>query len=248
MSGVKFHPTRYAWSAARKWLLSVTTHVVTDNPVASLTFDDGPHPEFTPRLLQILKRHGASATFFMIGEKAQRHPDIVRCVAEAGHTIGNHSWSHVSFPPLDGAQRREQIWACAKVIKSCGKRLFRPPYGHLNARSRLDILLSGHKVVGWNVDVRDWERRDAGLIAQDLLGRTQAGSIILLHDSLAEEDANADRTVTLEAVQLFLQGIGKRLRFVTVPQLLRQGVQHKQEWYQVQKGNEDGSPPDSKDD
>jgi peptidoglycan/xylan/chitin deacetylase (PgdA/CDA1 family) len=236
MCGVKLLPRWHVCSRVRKWLLSVTTHVVTDNPVASLTFDDGPHPEFTPRLLQILKRHGASATFFMIGEKAHRHPDIVRCVAEAGHAIGNHSWNHVSFPSLDGARRREQIRACANVIKPCGDRLFRPPYGHLNARSRLDIVLLGHKVVGWNIDARDWDRRDGGLIAQNLLARTQAGSIILLHDGTADE-ANTDRAATLEAVQLFLQGIGNRLRFVTVPQLFQQGVPQRQEWYQLQTGS-----------
>src|SRR5206468_4992188 len=76
------------------------THVATGEAIAALTFDDGPHPEFTPRLLDILDKHRARATFFMLGENARRHPDLVQRVAQVGHVIGNHSWDHSVFPSL----------------------------------------------------------------------------------------------------------------------------------------------------
>ena len=79
------------------------TGVTTRDPVAALTFDDGPHPEYTPLLLNILERYQARATFFMIGDAAQRHPDLVRQVAQGGHAIGNHSWDHPFFPSLSGS-------------------------------------------------------------------------------------------------------------------------------------------------
>src|SRR6478735_7834989 len=82
----------------------VITHVDTTEAVVALTFDDGPHPQWTPRLLDLLDRHGAKATFFMVGEMAMRHPDLVDRVISAGHAIGNHSWNHPSFPAVTSSQ------------------------------------------------------------------------------------------------------------------------------------------------
>ena len=100
--------------------------VQTNERVAALTFDDGPHPDFTPRLLEILKRYDVRSTFFMVGEAAMKRPDLVRRVAEEGHTIGNHSWDHATFPLLSGRERRLQMRRCAKVLEPYGRRLFRP--------------------------------------------------------------------------------------------------------------------------
>jgi peptidoglycan/xylan/chitin deacetylase (PgdA/CDA1 family) len=82
-----------------------------------MTFDDGPDPEYTPRLLDILKKYQVHATFFiMVGEAAHNHPKLVRQVAQAGHAVGNHSWDHPSFPLISGRERRAQIRACAEAI------------------------------------------------------------------------------------------------------------------------------------
>src|SRR5690242_18370490 len=90
------------------FVFGTITHVSTSKPAVALTFDDGPDPVFTPRLLDILQQHHAKATFFMVGQAAERHPDIVKKVAAAGHAIGNLSWDHPSFPLLTGRERRDQ--------------------------------------------------------------------------------------------------------------------------------------------
>ena len=82
--------------------------------MVGLTFDDGPDPEYTPRLLEILHRHGARATFFMAGEAARQHPELVRQVAQAGHAIGNHGWDHPSFPFISRDERLAQMRTALK--------------------------------------------------------------------------------------------------------------------------------------
>ena len=93
----------------RCYLFGTITHVKTNHHVVALTFDDGPDPRYTSRLLEILKRHEAKATFFMIGKNAQRYPHIVKQVFQAQHAIGNHSWDHPSFPLITERQRRAEI-------------------------------------------------------------------------------------------------------------------------------------------
>ncbi|HEX2524363.1 MAG TPA: polysaccharide deacetylase family protein, partial [Terriglobia bacterium] len=144
-----------AWAPVNPFLGTVTS-VQTRVPVASLTFDDGPHPEFTPRLLDILRHHKARATFFMLGQAAQKHPEIVRRVAEAGHAIGNHTWDHLSFPLLSERERQRQLKTCADAIAPYGLRLFRPPYGEQSLASRLSAARLGYEVIMFSVDVGDF--------------------------------------------------------------------------------------------
>ncbi|MGH8754891.1 MAG: polysaccharide deacetylase family protein [Burkholderiales bacterium] len=124
-------------------MIGTITHVSTSDAVAALTFDDGPHPEFTRRLLDILDRYQARATFFIVGRSAQRYPELVKRIAQAGHALGNHSWDHPSFPYISRRERRLQIRACAKAIHPYGLKLFRPPYGNQSIASRLDALCIG---------------------------------------------------------------------------------------------------------
>ena len=123
--------------------IGVITDVATTAPVAALTFDDGPHPEWTPRLLDLLDRHQAKATFFMVGEMAARHPELVNRIAGAGHAIGNHSWNHPSFPAIRWAERSRQIARCEDTIRVCNAKLFRPPFGDLNWSSFVQLTLGG---------------------------------------------------------------------------------------------------------
>jgi peptidoglycan-N-acetylglucosamine deacetylase len=123
---------------ATRDVIGTISHVHTRESVAALTFDDGPDPEYTPRLLAILERYRAQATFFMTGKAAQAHPELVRRVAQAGHAIGNHSWDHPSFPLISGRERRAQIRACAQALVPYGSRLFRPPYTEQNLGSRIE--------------------------------------------------------------------------------------------------------------
>ena len=220
-------------------LFGTITHVKTNHNVVALTFDDGPDPRFTPRLLEVLKRHEAKATFFMIGKNAQRYPYIVKQVFQAQHAIGNHSWDHPSFPLITGRERRAEIRSCEKAIAPYGRRLFRPPFGHQTLTSHLEALLLRYKVVTWNILAEDWLDHDADWIAANMANKIHVGSIALLHDRLYHvyEDRYADREPMLDAVNMLLERLSSRFLFVTVPELLQHGRPQRQYW--CQKGTPD---------
>ena len=221
-------------TATVRHVLGTITQVETQDPVAALTFDDGPHPDYTPQLLDILGRHQARATFFMVGEAARQYPRIVRQVAEAGHAIGNHTWDHPSLPLLPGRERRAQMRACANAIAPYGQRLFRPPYGHQSLKSRLDALWLRHQVITWSVFAYDWLDREADWMAEHLVNQVQPGSIIILHDAITRSLQTVpqyNRQQMLSAVDMFLERIGERLRFNTIPELLQHGRPRRENWY-----------------
>lgn len=224
---------RRLFNAATRRVVGTVTHVSTQAPVVALTFDDGPDPAYTPCLLDILEEHGARATFFVIGEVAQRHPDLVKRIAQGNHAIGNHSWDHPSFPLISGRERRAQIRACERAIAPYGQQLFRPPYGHQNVASRLDALCLGYRVVAWNVHAYDWLDHDAEWMADRLAARIEPGCVILLHNTLYHyaDERCADREPMLAAVGMILERIGDRFRFVTVPELFRYGQPQRRNWY-----------------
>lgn len=214
-------------------MMGTITHVSTQDTVAALTFDDGPHPESTPRLLDILEKHQAHVTFFMVGEAAQQYPEIVRRAAQSGHAIGNHGWDHPSFPLISGRERRAQLRACAKATAPHGQQLFRPPYGHQSIASRLDALWLGYEVVTWNVAAVDWLDHDAEWMTNRLISIIKPGSVILFHDVLYHtiEARYADREPMLEAVDMLLEELGDSFHFITVPELLRHGRPQRRNWY-----------------
>ncbi|MDA8105737.1 MAG: polysaccharide deacetylase family protein [Nitrospiraceae bacterium] len=224
----------WATSAAlAAYVMGTITHVETSEAVAALTFDDGPNPEFTPRVLDLLKKHEAHATFFMIGKAAERYPDLVRKAAEAGNAIGIHSWDHPSFSSITSRERRRQIRACEKAIAPYGCRLFRPPYAHQTVMSRIDTLLLRYKVIMYSVHALDWERHEADWMAQELAKRVKPGSITLLHDSLWNPSVRGaeDRLSMIEGLDMFLSEVRGHFRFVTVPQLLKFGRVQRRNWY-----------------
>ena len=102
-------------------LIGTITHVPTDEHVVALTFDDGPHPEFTPRLLDILERHDARGTFFCIGKYVAENQEIVRRAADAGHALGNHSWDHPSFPLISRTMRSRNAERPQRTLNSGSK-------------------------------------------------------------------------------------------------------------------------------
>jgi peptidoglycan-N-acetylglucosamine deacetylase len=214
-------------------IMGTITHVQTKEPVAALTFDDGPHHKFTPQLLKILERRGARGTFFMIGKIAQRQPQLLRRVAQGGHAIGNHSWDHPSFPLIERRERLQQVRDCARAIAPYGQKIFRPPYGHLNLASRLDVLLLGYQVVNSNVVAKDWLDYDANWMVERVVSRIQPGSVINFHDALymTIEERYADRSCMLEAVTLILERLGRKFSFISVPELLSRG-RARHSWYQ----------------
>lgn len=212
--------------------IGTITNVSTSKPVAALTFDDGPDPVFTPRLLAVLHKHQAKATFFMVGKAAERHPNIVKEVAVAGHAIGNHSWDHPSFPLITRRERWAQIRACEKAIAPYGQRLFRPPYGDQNLLSRLEASWLGYQVIMYSLTAVDWLDHDAEWMKNRMMTRIQNGSILLLHDSLFHYRDNryADRDPMLNGLDGLLKELGGRFTFVTIPELIRQGRPQRQYW------------------
>jgi peptidoglycan/xylan/chitin deacetylase (PgdA/CDA1 family) len=216
------------------------TRVETEQPVIALTFDDGPDPVYTPRLLDILAAHHARATFFMIGARAERHPEIVARVAAEGHSIGNHSWDHPSFPFISRAERCEQVLACARAVSPYDGRLFRPPYGHLDLDSWLDIDQMGYRTVTWKIEPGDWDDKAASAIAEAVMTKLQPGAVVLLHDGLfdAPDTRFFPRDATISAVQLLLDRLTGTLQFVTIPELLKCGTPDCKQWEYVEPKEE----------
>jgi len=154
-----------------------------------LTFDDGPDPETTPRVLEVLSRHGAKATFFVIGARATEHPDLVRRIADQGHTVGNHSFYH--RPPADVTSRQlmeelGETQAVLQGIPGCRNRLVRPPFGALTAGKLLRLWTAGWTIVLWNQDPKDFAASSVEpLSAWFRAHPPKGGDIILLHDTAA---------------------------------------------------------------
>jgi peptidoglycan-N-acetylglucosamine deacetylase len=191
-----------------------------DGPYIAMTFDDGPSPHLTPRLLDILKERGIKATFFVVGQNAAEYPDILRRMAFEGHEIANHSWSHPALTKLGAEGVRKQIENTSDVIaKVTGKRpvLMRPPYGAtssiLNKRLTEEY---GLKVILWSVDPLDWRYRNSNRVYNSIVQNTHPGSIILTHDIHAT--TVAAMPVTLDALS------AKGYKFVTVSELIAMEV------------------------
>jgi peptidoglycan/xylan/chitin deacetylase (PgdA/CDA1 family) len=216
-----------AWTQSR---IGPISHVSTEEPVVALTFDDGPQPDFTSRLLQVLAKHGAHATFFMLGTMARRHRDIVRMVAEQGHAIGNHTADHPSLPLVSRYERWRQIRSCSRALAPYEHKLFRPPYGQRDFGSCVDAALLGYSIIAWNAHAFDWLDHDAEWMVKHMISQIRPGSIITLHDALHNviETRYADRSPTVRAVDLLLEQMGGKYQFVTVPELLRYGRAERQ--------------------
>lgn len=174
----------------------------------ALTFDDGPSPTFTPRILRVLKRFDVKATFFMVGSLAERYPDVVRQVVDAGMTVGNHSYGHPHSPPfakLPMRQMESQIAQGHRRLEAAGAapQLFRPPGGSWNESVLTAAGSVGERTVLWSIDTEDWLGPKPGAIVDRVLNHVGPGSIILLHDG------GGDRTPTVKALPRILRGLKK---------------------------------------
>lgn len=209
------------------------TSVRTHQPVASLTFDDGPHPHWTPRVLDVLEEHGAKATFFLVGEHVDAHPDVVRRIRDAGHAIGNHTHRHPSFPLVSSARRRRELRECEHALAShadAPTMLFRPPYLDQDVPSCWDTWRLGYDVVGCSLHADDWQARPADGMADHLSARARAGDVILLHDAIYGEPHDPGREPMVHALGAFLRR-RTDLRFVTIPSLLTMGEPVRTAWF-----------------
>jgi peptidoglycan/xylan/chitin deacetylase (PgdA/CDA1 family) len=187
-----------------------------DGPYIALTFDDGPSAALTPKLLDLLAARHLKATFFVVGQNAADHPDILKRAVREGHEIANHSWSHPNLGKMsDEAVRRELQKTDDAIVAAIGKRptLLRPPYGSITANQKKWIHQEfGYRIIIWDVDPLDWKRPGPSVVTARILKETKAGSIVLAHDI---------HPPTIEAMpKTFDQLIEKGFKSVTVTELL----------------------------
>jgi peptidoglycan/xylan/chitin deacetylase (PgdA/CDA1 family) len=153
----------------------------------ALTFDDGPHPEHTPRLLDELQKHGIPATFFVVGREAERFPKLVRRIVAEGHALGHHSYTHGDPRDTSAKVLLEEIRRSRVLLEQITgepSNLFRPPQGKLTGRKLWSIWREGQTVALWNIDPRDYRVRDSLRLREWARQyRPHAGDIVLLHDN-----------------------------------------------------------------
>ncbi|WP_252735737.1 polysaccharide deacetylase family protein [Zobellia sp. B3R18] len=186
------------------------------NNWVSITFDDGPNREFTPKVLDLLEKYNAKATFFCIGEQVEKHPEILKKIIAQGHTIGNHTYSHANtfgFFSLDKVMN--ELTRTKKAVHTLtGKEmtLYRPAFGVTNPQIAKAVNQLNIQAIGWNVRSLDTTSRSEKTILERITKKVSKGDIILLHDT-------SEKTIrVLEQLLLFLRE--KNLSSVTVDRLL----------------------------
>jgi peptidoglycan-N-acetylglucosamine deacetylase len=190
--------------------------VHTDKMVLAMTFDDGPHPSNTPRLLDMLKQRNIKATFFVVGKNAKEYPQIIRRIVAEGHEIGNHTWTHASLTSRSDAQIRNELKMSEDaLVAAAGYRphVIRPPYGAINSRIK-ELMYSefGYSTIMWSVDPQDWRRPGVSVVTSRLVNGAHKGAILLAHDI---------HPPTIQAMPSTLdQLLAKGYQFVTVSQLM----------------------------
>jgi peptidoglycan/xylan/chitin deacetylase (PgdA/CDA1 family) len=164
-----------------------------------LTFDDGPHPEHTPALLDLLRTYQAKATFYLIGDQAVQYPHLVRQIVEDGHVLGNHSYSHPEFERLTLAEQLDEIERTDALLRDADgaeRHPFRTPRGVLPARLLWQFMRQGRSISYWTYDSMDYSRKPAAVLVENMLRHpVRAGDIVLMHD---------DSSISLEMLHVLL--------------------------------------------
>ncbi len=189
-----------------------------EDPFISLTFDDGPNPEFTPKVLKLLDQFNAKATFFCIGRQIEKHPEILKEIVANGHTIGNHTYSHSKTFGFYGTDKviQELQKTNQLVVEKTGLQmnLYRPVFGVTNPNIEKAVKKMKLSSIGWNVRSLDTTPRTSEMVLKRITSKVSKGDIVLLHDT-------SEKTIqVLERLLLFLKE--KNLQSVTVDQLLQQ--------------------------
>jgi peptidoglycan/xylan/chitin deacetylase (PgdA/CDA1 family) len=208
----------------------------TNERVVALTYDDGPNPPYTDRILEVLEREHVHATFFLVGRAVEAYPQVVRREIRDGDAVGNHSWDHSHLVVLSQAQVIQSIQRTDAAIQAAAgvhTRLLRPPFGARDWIVMQAAAHLGYTVVMWSAPLaRDWEYPSPDLIARRVLDSVEDGSIVVLHDGNRGMLCGAqllsphicDRSADIAATQLIVEELKKRgYRFVTIPELVSAG-------------------------
>jgi peptidoglycan/xylan/chitin deacetylase (PgdA/CDA1 family) len=190
--------------------------------ILALTYDDGPNDPHTLKLLEVLSKHDVRATFFMMGRYVRRRPDIARAVAQAGHVVGNHTFTHLNLIFKSARQTRREIVECRQALQEAigeHSNLFRPPFGGRRPATLRIARELGLQPVMWNVSGHDWDAPSAEMIEKKIAGQMRGGDVILLHDG-DHSAFGADRTQTVIATEnLIRRYCDQGYEFVTVEEM-----------------------------
>lgn len=202
-------------SVRASWYLRMRCRARGAGRRVALTFDDGPDPQRTPAVLDLLARQGVRATFFVVGARAEAHPELVRRMVAEGHVVGNHSYTHSwRFPLRSLGRTMEELRRTGEVLhRITGRqpRLFRPPFGVTNPTIARAVRRLGLDPVGWSIRSLDTMGQSPERVAARILRRLHPGAVILLHDRCAGSE---------RLVGLLVEGLRSRgLEPVTLPEL-----------------------------
>lgn len=202
-------------SVRASWYLRMRCRARGAGRRVALTFDDGPDPQRTPAVLDLLARQGVRATFFVVGARAEAHPELVRRMVAEGHVVGNHSYTHSwRFPLRSLGRTMEELRRTGEVLhRITGRqpRLFRPPFGVTNPTIARAVRRMGLDPVGWSIRSLDTMGQSPERVAARILRRLHPGAVILLHDRCAGSE---------QLVGLLVEGLRSRgLEPVTLPEL-----------------------------
>lgn len=190
-----------------------------NQPYLAMTFDDGPHPSNTPRLLDMMKQRNIKGTFFVVGTNAKLYPSILKRMVAEGHEVANHTWNHPDLTKLSqSAVRSEMDRTRDAIVSATGvkPRTYRPPYGAVSSSLKSFMKSEyGYPTIMWSVDPLDWKKPGASVVADRLVAGARNGGILLAHDI---------HRSTIDAMpSTFDRLLAKGFKFVTVSQLIELG-------------------------
>ncbi|SJZ73865.1 polysaccharide deacetylase family protein [Garciella nitratireducens] len=193
-----------------------------DKKIIALTFDDGPHPQYTPEILDILNKYNAKATFFVLGKFAEQYPDIIKREMLEEHEVGNHTYSHIDINNTSSTEIVEEFEKTQEIIFSTTgtfPKVMRPPFGYYN-KEISNIAKKHHcTIVLWSQakDHKDWSNPGIKKIVNTILSQVENGDIILLHDNVYHQESH-----TVEALKIILPELKKKgYEFVTISKLIQ---------------------------
>ena len=188
----------------------------------ALTYDDGPNDPHTQRLLDVLDKHGVKATFFLIGRYVAQRPEIARAVAERGHVVGNHTFTHPNLIFTSSTALQHELTKTGAAIEQAvgaHSKLFRPPFGARRPATLRVAKAMGLETIMWSVKCWDWSAPSADYIVKKAVNGIRGGDVILLHDG-GHAEFGADRSHTVAASdELIRRYKGEGYEFVTVPEM-----------------------------
>jgi peptidoglycan-N-acetylglucosamine deacetylase len=206
-----------------QWYGKTFTGLPPSTKQIALTYDDGPNDPHTLRLLEVLARHNAHATFFLIGRYAQQQPAIAREVVRAGHVVGNHTFTHPWLFSKSASEIRKELTDCRSAIHDAvgeHSNLFRPPFGSRRPAVLHIARQLGLEPIMWNITGYDWDAPPAAVIERKVSRRVCGGNVVLLHDG-GHRQMGTDRSQTVAATDhLIARYQSEGYEFVTIPQML----------------------------